>query len=90
MKVIPEEHTIELTRRNLLSLLAKLDGNPPNSACTIGEPIGAAGSFERPMWFVKAVEDVEHYADRPPGPMVEETERALDAYVENNPEAVDD
>ena len=27
--------TVELTRRNLMSLLAKLDGNPPGSACTL-------------------------------------------------------
>lgn len=60
---------VELTRRNLNALLAKLDGNPPNSACTLTAP----GS----TFFVKAVEDVEHYADRQPGRMVEETERML-------------
>lgn len=62
-------HGIELTRRNLLSLLAKLDGNPPYSACTILAP---GGTF-----FVKAVEDAEHYTDRAPGHMHEDTEAVL-------------
>lgn len=30
--------TIELTERNLRSLLAKLDGHPPGSGCTILDP----------------------------------------------------
>lgn len=51
--------TVELTRRNLLGLLAKLDD--PASMRTIidGEHTIA----------VKAVEDEEHYADRPAGEM---------------------
>jgi len=56
---------IELSRRNLTVLLAKLDSNkehPGSSACTIGAP-------DRPLW-VKAVEDEEHYSDRPPGGML--------------------
>lgn len=76
MKVIPETHTIELTRRNLTALLLKLDGHPPHSACTISEPITAC-ALERPLWSVKAVEDIEHYRDREPGKMIEETERLL-------------
>ena len=33
VKINEETKTVELSRRNLLSLLAKLDGHPPNSAC---------------------------------------------------------
>jgi hypothetical protein len=57
-----------------LSLLAKLDGHPPGSACTIGMPNHDKDGFH---WFIKAVEDAEHYADRRPGPMHAETETAL-------------
>jgi hypothetical protein len=51
-------HVLELTRRNLETLLAKLDD--PNSARTLVD--GA-------RWvIVKAVENEEHYDDhRPPG-----------------------
>lgn len=75
MKVVPSFEPdgwpvgIELTRRNLNALLAKLDGNPPNSACTILAP----GS----TFFVKAVEDSEHYTDRRAGIMHPDTEAAL-------------
>lgn len=69
MRVLADEQVIELTRSNLLSLLAKLDGHPPNSLCTIG---GGQG------WWVRAVEDAEHYADRPRGVMHPQTETALD------------
>jgi hypothetical protein len=61
--------TVELTRRNLLALLAKLDGNPPNSKCTIIDPQEKVA--------VKAVENEEHYFDRDPGPMHLETEVIL-------------
>ena len=71
MKVLPERQMIELSRRNLLSLLAKLDGHPPNSACSIMAP------NDMPGWTVHAVEDAEHYADRPAGQMIAETERML-------------
>lgn len=46
---------IVLSRRNLLTLLAKLDGFPKNSECMIGAP-EAYGEF-----YVKAEEDDEHY-----------------------------
>ena len=48
---------VELTRRNLLTLLAKLDD--PLSNCTLIDGEQRIG--------VKAVEDAEHYSDRPPG-----------------------
>lgn len=67
MKVNLEKKTIELSRYNLEVLLAKLDGNPPGSACTIGKD----------DWWVKAVEDDEHYSDRAPGEMHPATIQAL-------------
>lgn len=57
MRVEADQQRIELTRRNLLSLLAKLDGYPFDSACAL----------EMDGWTIKAVEDAEHYADRRPG-----------------------
>ena len=74
VKVISEDHTIELTRRNLLSLLAKLDGNPRDSACMIGSP---NRDHEGHVWWVKAVENDKHYSDRSPGRMHDATEAAL-------------
>jgi len=50
---------LEMTRRNLVSLLEKLDD--PNSARMIGDPDGNI--------VVRAVEDSEHYKTRMPGPM---------------------
>ena len=76
MKVIEEEQTIELTRRNLLALLAKLDGNPRDSACLIGSPNrDSAGR----IWWVKAVENEAHYSDRAPGRMHPGTEEVVRA-----------
>jgi hypothetical protein len=51
--------TLELTRRNLEVLLAKLDD--PLSARTLLDPDGCI--------YVRAVENEVHYADRPPGEM---------------------
>jgi len=63
---------IVLSRRNLLTLLAKLDGHPPDSACTIGGHDGGR-DYE-----VKAETDEVHYSGRPaPGPMIEATEEYL-------------
>jgi hypothetical protein len=62
MKYIEEYNAtpvLELTRRNLEGLLAKLDD--PDSARTLMDP-----DFKI---YVKAVEDEEHYADRPEGLM---------------------
>lgn len=75
-----EMTTLVVSRRNLLSLLAKLDGNPPGSACTLGAP-AAYGAF-----FITAEEDDEHYShpDRlrdvgssEAGAMHPDTERAI-------------
>lgn len=52
--------TLELTRRNLTVLLAKLDD--PNSRRSIVDPDAVIT--------VRAVEDDEHYAERRPGPML--------------------
>lgn len=61
MKVELNGHAvyIELTRRNLLALLDKLDD--PLSVRTLGKD--GDGCYA----LVKAVEDSEHYADRAPG-----------------------
>lgn len=50
-------HVVELTRRNLLALLAKLDD--PRSQRTLVDGCGGVA--------VVAVEDADHYADRAPG-----------------------
>lgn len=49
---------VELTRHNLVVLLSKLDRSDSAKTLMTG------GSF-----FVRAVEDDAHYADRTPGPM---------------------
>lgn len=58
---------VELTRRNLQALLAKLDGHPAGSLRTIVKQ-GVA---------VRAVEDESHYADEVPGRMHSDTEARL-------------
>lgn len=57
-----------LSRRNLLALLAKLDGYPPDSFCSI------AGGSEAEGYMVTAEEDHIHYQDRPAGQMIGPTE----------------
>lgn len=71
--------TVVLSRRNLLSLLSKLDGHPHGSACTI---IGGAGAIGL---IVMAEEDDEHYKNPVrgaamglPGPMPPATEDAIE------------
>lgn len=72
MKVTTDETgaiTLELSRRNLTILLRKLDSNkekPESSKCTIGSPYAEG----EPQVWVRAVEDEEHYAYRPAGPML--------------------
>jgi hypothetical protein len=67
---------VTMSRRNLLTLIAKLDGHPPESLCTIG------GGDAFIPYFVTAEEDDVHYAHPsrngiPPGLMIKETEDAL-------------
>lgn len=67
MKFIPANpggaSRLELTRRNLTTLLAKLDD--PLSKRTL--KWGSDAADEDNLIIVKAVEDEEHYSDRPPG-----------------------
>lgn len=68
---------VTLSRRNLLSLLAKLDGHPPDSACTIVSP-----SFYDVKVLVSGEEDEVHYASAErlglaAGPMHPDTEAKL-------------
>ncbi len=65
---------VTLSRRNLKSLLAKLDGAPLDSACTI-----SVGDYLGRECVVRAEEDATHYASlqRHPGPMHPDTEAAI-------------
>lgn len=65
MKVIGT--TLTLSRRNLLTLLAKLDGHPRDSECAL----------YREGWIVKAEDDAVHYLGRKPGPMHPDTEKEI-------------
>lgn len=69
MYVDPHARRVELSRRNLLALLAKLDGHPAATSCTLF----------RDGWEVVAVEDAVHYADRAPGAIHPDTEAPLGA-----------
>ena len=62
---------VELSRRNLLALLAKLNGSPPDSACTLID------SDHNIM--VKAVENAAHYSHRAPGMLHEDTQEAIES-----------
>jgi hypothetical protein len=73
-----------LSRRNLSSLLAKLDGHPPNSACQL------IGPDFYPLTHVIAEEDDWHYSHgsrrgTPPGRGHTATEEALRAKAEDQP-----
>ena len=70
----PSGTWVILSKRNLLSLLAKLNGQPAGSACTIAKA-AVGGSY----FYVKAEEDAVHYSGRKPGPMALETEEAIKA-----------
>jgi hypothetical protein len=65
---------VELSRKNLESLLAKLNGNPAISACTIERDTNEG------YLIVHAVEDSVAYADRPAGAMHEDTEAAVNEF----------
>ena len=76
MKIIRDElfdnvETVELTRRNLNTLLTKLDN--PQSVRTL-EIDGVQ---------VRAVEDIEHYHDRDPGVTTEELNDFWEGRVES-------
>jgi hypothetical protein len=70
MKIIREDHPIgrgdvrgvELTRRNLTVLLAKLDDSESERTILQRDGVGEV--------FVRAVEDAAHYSDRAPGVML--------------------
>ena len=55
---------VVLSRRNLLTLVAKLDRHPPQSVATIIGP----DEEGRPTLVVRAEEDSPHYGRRPFGP----------------------
>jgi hypothetical protein len=76
---------VRLSRRNLLALLAKLDGQPSNSACTIGSP-----DIYTPTTVIAEEDDV-HYNDparvaalgsNRPGRMHPDTETAINQVME--------
>jgi hypothetical protein len=78
----PHCTTVVLSRRNLIVLLAKLDGHPPGSACTIGAPEQYTEETGI-KFYVRAEEDADHYLrpDREArgyaGPMHPDTELAI-------------
>lgn len=74
MRLEWDEHgrfVLVASRTNLLSLLAKLDGHPPGSACILEGGSEAAGIR------LKAEEDDVHYAHRDRGLMHEKTEKEV-------------
>lgn len=70
MREASEKHLV-LSRRNLVSLLAKVDGSPPDSFCTI------TGGSEAEGWAISVEPDEVHYATRLAGPMHPDTEDAI-------------
>ena len=79
----PRLIAITLSRRNLLTLLAKLDGYPSKSACSIYLP----GEGFDPTIFVHAEPDEVHYGTRPepPGAMHPDTEARLSGSSDSTP-----
>lgn len=75
---------IYLSRRNLLTLLAKLDRNRAggNSAVTLIKRDVKHPTFPQtlPAIAVTAIEDDTYY-DRPPGDVLEQDEPTTDAYL---------
>lgn len=76
----PGQIVVELTERNLRTLLAKLDNNPANSLCTIAKTFYAEGETRPTFLYVTAVPNEAHYADREPGQMHQDTETAMKSY----------
>lgn len=71
---------ITLSKRNLLSLLAKLNGYPPQSCCTLKKLEGKV------ILTVCAEDDHTHYANRgyPPGEVHPETAEAIKELLEKS------
>lgn len=67
---------VTVSRRNLRALLAKLDGHPPDSNCTITK---MSEDLSQRL-ILRAEPDEKHYGDRPypPGGMHPSTERAME------------
>jgi hypothetical protein len=70
LKVTEALVEVTFSRRNLVSILAKLDGHPPDSACTIFK-----GPFDGHMLVLRGESDDVHYRAERPGLMHPETER---------------
>lgn len=70
----PQVTTVILSERNVRSLMAKLEGHPPNSALELRKNLDAGG-----VLVVKVERDDEHYGSRGygPGEMHPDTEAAL-------------
>ena len=66
---------VTLSRRNLYTLIAKLDGHPPDSKCAIRAPANMMPTL------VRAEEDDVHYGERKPDMMAPETE--VELFVRN-------
>lgn len=64
-----EENKLVISERNARALLAKLEGYPEESACTIGTPEGD--------FWLQIEPDEVHYKDRPAGIMHFATEVRL-------------
>ena len=71
VEVTPEGILVVLSRRNLLALLAKLDGYPQESRATLARQTDAG------LIVVQAVDDKSHYGEREPGALHSETEDLL-------------
>ena len=65
-----------LSRSNLRGLLAKLDGHPSHSACTLTKEVQQWG-LGTTVLVVRAEEDSVHYQEIPRGRMHGDTERAI-------------
>lgn len=81
MRISIEEGIVNvvLSRRNLETLIAKLDGFPKGSACEIFCQANPRDPKREPLFYVKAEENALHYSGRPspPGEMHPETEDRL-------------
>lgn len=60
---------VYLSRRNLLTLLSKLDRQlaGEDTACTLFKPVSSNDKYPHDAFTVVAVEDHDYYSDREPG-----------------------